>query len=188
MITPQQRRTIILVLLFGLVLLIVLLLVRLLYKPKAAPVKSEPVTQTQQAEPTNMLSQEAQKKEQEARSATADVLSLAKQFVARFGSYSNESTFENIRDLLPLMSESYAQKTEADLASKVAPKEYYGVTTRVITAKTTASSADKATVLLNTQRQESVGSPQNSQVKYQEIQVGFVKEAGVWKIDSATWK
>jgi len=189
MFSPKQRRYSILTLLIGLLILILWFLFKFLYHPSTKPVSTiEPTNQTQPS--TNSLSQQIQQKEQEARNATSDVLSLAKQFVARFGSYSNESVFENIRDVLPLMSKTFQQKTEDDLANKVSPKEYYGVTTRVITAKTIKSdeTTGEATVKLTTQRNESIGSPQNSVVKYQDIILSFVKESGVWKIDSANWQ
>ena len=40
---------------------------------------------------------------------------------------------------------------------------------------------------MNTQREEAIGSPQNISVKYQEIELEYVMEGGVWKVDSANW-
>jgi len=191
MISPNQRRFILWALLIGIIVLIIWLLIQVLYHPKPKQTSSSSTVPTAQTPSSaNSLSQQLQQKEQESRTATSDVLSLAKQFVARYGSYSNESVFANIRDVMPLMSKAFQQKTETYLAANVAPKEYYGVTTRVLTAKTTTSSETNgtATVKLTTQREESVTSPQNKTVKYQDILVNFVKESGVWKIDSAVWQ
>lgn len=190
MFSPKQRRYTILTILIIIIALILWFLFQLFYHPKNQPTTITTGQSVQTSSPTNTLSQQIQQKEQETRNTTSDVLSLAKQFAERFGSYSNESTFENIRDVLPLMSKSLQQKTQEDLVNKVAPKEYYGVTTRIITAKTTKSdeTTGEATVKLTTQREESIGSPQNKIVKYQDIILGFVKESGVWKINSANWQ
>ena len=114
---------------------------------------------------------------------------MAKIFVERYGSYSNEANFQNIRDVIPLMSAEFAAATTADLTSKKQPNGFYGVTTRVITVKVVSQSEADGTadVVLSTQRTEENGSAQNTKTKYQDVELTFVKEAGVWMVDSVKW-
>jgi len=46
----------------------------------------------------------------------------------------------------------------------------------------------KVSVLVNTRRREAIGASNNfSEVFDQSIVVSFVKDRGVWKVDSANW-
>jgi len=48
--------------------------------------------------------------------------------------------------------------------------------------------AGTAIVSVNTQREEAVGSSQNTRVSYQTLVLEFVKEDDAWKVDAATWE
>ena len=135
------------------------------------------------------VSEQEMEDEREERTASADVISLSKTFVERYGSYSNEADFSNLVDVLPLMSDSFASQTESFIEQSEAPEEYYGVSTSVITVEVVNEDEESgvAQVLVNTQREEAIGSPQNISVKYQEIELEYVMEGGVWKVDSANW-
>lgn len=128
--------------------------------------------------------------ERDVRVSTSDVTSLSKTFVTRYGSFSNEANFANLEDVLPLMSEAFAAKTQKIIDESEAPEEYYGVSTSIVTVSVDEKDdeAGTAQVTVMTQREESVGSPQNSSVKYQEIILTFVFEEGVWKVNSASWQ
>lgn len=151
------------------------------------PVVVEEVIDTRPSTPT--ISEQALEEEREVRVSAADVVSLSKTFVARYGSYSNEANFANLVDVLPLMSSSFANETEDFIETATAPESYYGVTTRVITVSVEEENDAEgyATVRISTQREEAIDSPQNISVRYQDILLTFVKESASWKIDSATW-
>lgn len=193
MMTPKQRRNIIIT--CSLILLLIFLILLWFLFPKAkpkvveTPVVETPVVETLAVVPSPYSTSQLQQ-EKEARIQASGVTTLAKLFTERYGSYSNEADFQNIRDVIPLMSASFAAATEKDLATKVLPKGSYGVTTRVITVKVVSQdeTAGTATVDLSTQRVEAKGSVQNTTTKYQDIELTFVNESGVWKIDSATWR
>jgi len=114
--------------------------------------------------------------------------SLAITFAERYGSYSTESDFANIYDVMDLMTASFRGETENFLAAAKNSKEYYGVTTRVLTTKVTSSDETSSTVEISTQREESKGSPQNSEIKYQKLILSCLKENDVWKVNSALWQ
>lgn len=182
----------------GLIVLIVLLLLVWLWlalRPKQEVVEDVPISDVQPEgvvvieEKSPSLSEEELKKEQETRNQSAGATTVAKLFVERYGSYSNEADFQNLVDVLPLMTESFADETKVLIASSKVPETYYGVSTAVLTV--TVEEMDEtsgvATIKMQTQRQVAEGSTQNTSVKYQDIRLELIKEAGVWKVDSAVW-
>ncbi len=126
--------------------------------------------------------------------AEANLGRLAAAFAERYGSYSNlDNDFANLVALKVFMSSGMIGRTDAYIAKeqgKPPAKEHYGITTRAINTTTTAfADADgRAEISVKTQRQEFVGNTPNGTVKYQDVDIAFVKEDGVWKVNSATWK
>jgi len=190
--TRKTRLTILALIVLVFLLLLIWLLLFLFSKKAPSEVVEEPpqevVVDPITSRPT--ISQKEFEAEKETRTISADVLSLSKSFVTRYGSYSNEADFGNLVDVLPLMSTAFATQTEAFISTAVAPEEHYGVTTSIITVKVNSQDDDagEAQVTIMTQREEAIGSTQNVTVKYQEIILTFVMEDGSWKVDSATWQ
>ncbi len=190
MITPSKRRNII-IWIIVIILLIISWVISLFLPTRSLdviPAEYEEVT----SQPTvneESLPETAMQKEQAVRNGSSDIISLSKVFVERYGSYSNESDFANIKDVLPIMSEAFANRSQSFIDNNVAPEEYYGVTTRVISVKADDidDGSEVGSAIITTQKEETKDSPQNSEVRYQEIELEFVKEAGVWKVDSANW-
>lgn len=189
MMTPKQRRNIILGLSLALLLFFLLIIWFLLPKQKSGTEIPKEVPTTVPVT-TSPYTTEQLQVEKETRMQASGVIAASKLFVERYGSYSNEANFQNVKDVLSLMSEKFRAATEKDLLAKVAPKGYFGVTTRVVTASVVMQDETKGTAVidLSTQRVEENGSAQNTTTKYQDIQLTFVKESGVWKVDSATWR
>ncbi|MBI5369676.1 hypothetical protein HZA85_00570 [Candidatus Uhrbacteria bacterium] len=194
MMVTRKTRLIVLGLIALVLLLLIVWLFLFLRRPSATPASSEPVLTEDQkhipeiSQPT--LKDEELKKEQQTREVSVGATTLAKLFAERYGSYSNEAHFQNLFDVMPLMTESFAQKTKAFVASTTLPDTYYGVSTRVLTVKVEAldDAAGTATISMQTQREVAQGSTQNVNVMYQEIRLSLVKQAGVWKVDSADWQ
>lgn len=190
--TRRKRLTLIILILIAFLLLIIGLLL-FFFSGSSKPVEVETVVQEEVIDVTPKrptISAQELEVERETRIVSADVVSLSKSFVTRYGSYSNEANFANLVDVLPLMSRTFASETEEFIERTAVPEEYYGVTTGIITVKVDSQDdvAGEAQVTVMTQREESIGSPQNSIVKYQEIFLTFVMENGSWKVDSATWQ
>lgn len=182
----------------GLIILILLLLLAWLWlalRPKQELVSEVPVSDIQPEgvtvidERAPSLSEENLKKEQNTRNQASGATTIAKLFVERYGSYSNEAEFQNLVDVLPLMTDSFAGETKALIASSQPPESYYGVSTAVLTVAVEEMDETKgvAKMKMQTQREISEGSTQNTSVKYQEIRLELIKEAGVWKVNSAIW-
>lgn len=114
---------------------------------------------------------------------------VARVFVERFGSYSTESGYENLDDVLALSTTSVQTRLNklADTAREQEDQAYYGVSTRIISVKTEESSETEAKLLITTQRQESFDSPGNTSVRYQDIRLSLVKEGEDWLVGDFIW-
>lgn len=187
----RRKRLAVLGLLILLLILVLLLLWRFLRPvPEAAP--TEPDLSLKPDEiltDTPTLAEQQLKEEQDTRAQTAGATTVAKMFVERYGSYSNEAEFQNLRDVLPLMTDTFAEKTRAFIEGAEIPETFYGVTTRVLIVQVERmdETAGEATFKINTQQERAEGSAQNVSVHYQEIRVELKREAGVWKVSSAAW-
>lgn len=123
----------------------------------------------------------------------AQLTKMSSAFAERYGSYSNESDFENLEDLMTFMSSSLKSKTENFIREKrveaSAQAIYYGITTKSLKTELISFSPEtgRATFKVSTQRQEIIGSSANARVYYQDIELEMIKEGGVWKINKAIW-
>jgi cytoskeletal protein RodZ len=191
----RRKRISIIVLILLILLLLFLWLLYVLFAGKEQEVAQvqevQEVEEVQEVVPDRPTVSEVElEEEREVRVSASDVTSLTKTFVTRYGSYSSEAECANLGDVLPLMTASFAATTQKMIDGCDAPEEYYGVSTSIVTVSVdekdeTAGTAD---VTVMTQREEAMGSPQNSTVKYQEIVLSFVMEGGSWKVDSASWQ
>lgn len=127
--------------------------------------------------------------------AEVTVRSLASAFAERYGSFSNQTDFKNLKDLSPLMTDKFsAQNSEYIREQKEKAGDtlvYYGVTSKTVKNKLISLDEEetKAVVQLTMQRTEARES-MNSNVKvfYQDIIVTLEKERGEWKISKAEWQ
>ena len=191
----RRKRISIVVLILLILLLLLGWLLYVLFSGKVDEVKQgeevAEVTQEEQVVPDRPTVSELElEQEREVRTQTSDVTSLSKTFVTRYGSYSNEADFGNLVDVLPLMSEAFAAKTQKMIDEGEMPEGYYGVSTSIVTVTVDEKdeTAGTAQVTVTTQREEAIDSPQNTTVKYQDIILSYVTEDGVWKVDSAVWQ
>lgn len=116
---------------------------------------------------------------------------MAELFAERFGSYSNQGDFKNLRDLLPVMSDSYRAKTETYLASATSTDvgNYQGVTSLKISTDVRAydESGGTAVIAVNLQQQKS-GGASAPPPSYRSLKMSLQKIGDAWKVDSATWE
>ncbi len=116
---------------------------------------------------------------------------IALSFAERFGTYSNQSDFENVESLKVFMTGSMQTWADGFVASarqqNADSSIYYGVTTKVITSKNVRFDETHADFVFTTQRIESTGTTDNNRVFFQDISIKFVKEGSQWKVNEATW-
>lgn len=119
---------------------------------------------------------------------------IAAAFAERFGSFSNQSDYENIFELKVLMTarmqawaDAYVEQQRRD---KQASAVYFGVTTRSISTELLEFDEElgTASVKVSTQRSEESGETLQRKVYYQELILDFIREGEIWKVDAAIWQ
>ncbi len=118
----------------------------------------------------------------------AQLLKFAGSFVERYASYSNQTDYENLTDLIPFMSVSlknWANNFVAEKRKNVGENQpYYGITTKTLKKELLSYTDDLVKIKVSTQRSEMVGADFNAKVFYEDFIVELIKEAGVWKVNS----
>lgn len=124
-----------------------------------------------------------------------DLLRMAGSFTERFGSFSNQSNYSNILDLKIFMSEKMKKWADNYIAEQrergIKQDIYYGIITKHISKELKEFDEDlgQASVLVSTRRREATISTSNiSNVFNQDIEINFIKERQVWRVDSAYWQ
>lgn len=116
---------------------------------------------------------------------------VARTFVERIGSYSSEAEAANIEDIMGMATVAFKNKLGALAKESRATSggAYYGISTQVLTAPKTVNSTDTQMVMtMTTQREETIDTPGNTTVKYQEITITLVKSGTTWLVDGYAWK
>jgi hypothetical protein len=154
--------------------------------PQTQVIEQTPVVEPVKTEPALPLKKAEVKQDDLARMASA--------FAERFGSFSNQSDYGNIRDLEIFMTdtmEKWAENYINDARMRKADTSiYYGIITKSISSVVNKYDADtgQAEILVKTQRRESAGVSSNSSTFYQDIIIRYLKERGAWRVDGATWQ
>lgn len=202
----MSRKTKIIILIAALILIIIAVVLVVIVNNK--PVGNLPVNQAANSnQPALTGSLPAEKRliinDNTGPAATADATELTAQeseqvilektalaFAARFGSYSSDSNYSNIRDLQSSMTESmsaWADKYITQQKAKAAAG-YFGVTTRALGIKSSEISADTATIIVATQRRETTSDVNNYKVYNKDLRLVFKKLSDVWLVDAAYWQ
>lgn len=112
------------------------------------------------------------------------VQQLAKVLVERYGTYSSDNNWQNIKDVQALVTKSFWSKLSGQINGASAPG-FVGVTTKVIGTNLTNWSETKAAVALTTVRTEE----KNGKITtyYQNADVEMIKQGEQWLADKLTW-
>ncbi|MFH0928427.1 MAG: hypothetical protein V1821_03060 [bacterium] len=115
-----------------------------------------------------------------------NLIRFSMQFAERYGSFSSESNFQNLRDLEPVMTPGLNSYVESYIATAEAPAEFYGVTTRAATSEIITQTDTAAYLEVLTQRTETKGTAA-ARTYNQTLQIWVVKQGENWKADKAEW-
>lgn len=124
----------------------------------------------------------------------SDVEKIARFFTEFFGSYSTDSNYGNVTGLKIYMTQNMQKWADTFVAearkNKIPSGGYFGVTTKAVSVKTNSFSDEqgKAEVTVSCQRREATGTSTNARIYYQDMNLKFLKEKGMWKVDEAKWK
>jgi len=114
---------------------------------------------------------------------------IAALFAERYGSYSNESNYQNLRDLFPQMTAR--ERTELQSFMNTHPFQvaaYTGTTTKVVRTEKRTSNTDHASLTVFTQRIEATQANPRARIYYQTADVELVKDGLSWLVDRFIWK
>jgi len=123
-----------------------------------------------------------------------ELTQIAYSFAERFGSYSNQSTYQNMLDLKVVMTPKMAKWVDGYVNEQITSKKdtsvYSGFTTKTVSVKLVGYSetATNVTAEVSTQRRESTGDNNNSASYGQVLNINFVKDGKDWKADEARWQ
>lgn len=115
-----------------------------------------------------------------------NITNLAKNYAARFGSWSTDSDGYNLEELLPLSSSSM-QAYLKGIDTESGSEDFSGVTTKSLSAKIQASSDSSATVMVGTQRIET-RADLSTDTYYQDIEIKVIKVGDTWLVNAANWQ
>lgn len=123
-----------------------------------------------------------------------DFKKMATSFAERFGSYSNQSNYENISDLTVLMTKKmkvWADSYVKDLKNNAEYSgSHYGISSNAFVGAQIENFSPKSgtvKVLVNLQRSEN-NSDGEDVVFEQDIEIVYINEGSEWLVDSAVWK
>jgi len=113
------------------------------------------------------------------------VKQLAKIFIERYGTYSSDNDFQNLKDVESLVTPELWKKISGPMA-KPPSSSFVAATVQVLSNNLTNWSAGAAEVTLKTNRTtESNGSTNQ---KYQGIKITLVKVSGSWLVANFEWE
>lgn len=122
-----------------------------------------------------------------------DLGKLADSFAERFGSFTNQSQYENFTDLEMFMTESfsdwtknYVKKLEEESPDN---KYFYGISTTALYHELVKFDDEDGVgvVIVNTERKETDMTGSSDSYR-QELELNFVKVGDEWLVDSAYWE
>lgn len=192
--TPRRRAILIVglvLILIGIIVAVVFMLLRAVPKQAAAPVDvvGEPagiedpgVTEQKFDNPLVVAAAPA------VAGATAS-RQMAELFAERYGSYSNQGDYQNLRDLLPVMTARYRRETEAFLAtaSPTPGQTFEGVTSVKISTDVRSMGASDAVIAVTLQQERRSGTAAPT-VGYRTLRMELEKVGSDWRVDKAAWE
>lgn len=113
----------------------------------------------------------------------------SRNFAERYGSYSTQGDFANLKALLPVSTTKMQTEMQATIQKGiVSGTAFYGVTTQALSATPSGTVSKSAPVQVVVQTQRTTTEGTKNTVTYQKISLTLVYQSGVWLVDSAQWQ
>ncbi|MCX6781646.1 MAG: hypothetical protein NTW66_00775 [Candidatus Magasanikbacteria bacterium] len=109
---------------------------------------------------------------------------MAKIFTERYGTYSSDSDFANIREVETLVTMSYWSELEKKIGTGK-PAVFLGVTTNAVASDVVEYASGKAMVEVSAQRITTKGS--STTQTNEKAKVWLVETKGIWLVDKFEW-
>jgi len=193
------NRKLLLIIIIVLALTVAVLAWLVFFRPTAAPPTNQPLAPTspvvtnseEPAASGDIIGEEPVNRN--APAAPADpalvVRVLAMSFAERYGTYSNDANFQNLRDLVSIITDSF--RAELDNIITVgtgASPSYHGVISHAVLAEVQQMTDSSAAVKVTTQRQESFSRLGEPQLSYETLAVELEKVGNGWLVNKAEWE
>lgn len=127
--------------------------------------------------------------EEEIRKET--ISRLARMFTERFGTFSSQSQYEGIGDIMAVTTDSFQNwlrdKYIPELKGEHSASAYSGQTTRVMSVTVEKVTDNESQVAVRVQ-QAVTGEVGTIEVKYPVLKVALVRQNSMWLVDSAYWE
>jgi len=109
----------------------------------------------------------------------------ARAFIARWGTYSSDSNFANLKSLFPEITASLQEQAQAEMSGK-SGEEFYSLVTRVISLSLVK--LDEAEAVFSAQVQQEETKTGVPAVSYKTVRLVFLKQGSQWKVDEIEFK
>jgi len=116
----------------------------------------------------------------------AAVESLARNFTERYGSWSTDSDYQNLRDLFPSITSRLQQTFQATISNAPVPEEFSGVQSRALQINIESLTDSRASVTVTAQRTVTKADL-TSDVLYENLKISMIKQGSFWYVDEAEW-
>ena len=149
--------------------------------------KAPPPTETTAVEPEPLLPPAPSSAPQPFAGKTASDIALAQRarsVAERYGSYSTDHPYENLRDLAPIVSDRLWSQFEAQMKKSGATQERVAVVS--VGVETLEENEASRSFLVPVQR--TVFSGGGSKQTERKMRITFVQEGGAWKADAIQWE
>ncbi|OGY91876.1 MAG: hypothetical protein A3B30_01185 [Candidatus Komeilibacteria bacterium RIFCSPLOWO2_01_FULL_52_15] len=115
------------------------------------------------------------------------ITNLARNFTERYGSFSTDNNYQNLKELSPFITSKLRSQFEKTITGSAGSQVFRGVTTKALNVLITSLTESRASVTVTAQRVETVAD-QQAIVTYAKLALTMVKQGPYWYVDSAEWK
>ena len=166
--------------LLAVLVLLLALVIRLVTRPHAVSVIPSPKVNIPVVEAPSPVTP-APEKPIEVRNATR----FAMQFAERYGSFSNEANYQNLKDLRSVTTLRMQGALAEQMNTPIDHTAFYGITSRSVSAKVALTNETTAVALISVSRTETKGKTKRTFP--QNLRLMLLKDHSLWKVDSAEW-
>src|SRR3989344_4404588 len=138
-------------------LLIVIFLIWWWLRPGASPGVTNtnvtpPIDETVTLPPQVQVAQPVTEPKQQLTTGEAQVLNLARNFTERYGSWSTDTSYQNLRDLYPSVTSDLRREFDQTIAAGTTDQGFKGAETRVINMSLDSYNQSRAQVTVTAQQ------------------------------------
>lgn len=113
---------------------------------------------------------------------------LALNFAERYGTYSNDMPYENLRNLTGILTTSFQARVNSIIQTNTKQEGFYSITTKALVAKVNSQTDNTAELTISTQQQELFTRDGEIKVSYATLRVSLNKSGENWLVNSAVWE